>query len=211
MDVGSLVSLRTSRRVSDFALSCVVEGHGDREALPVLLRRLLPVIRPGFAFHLTPPFRLPRASLVNPGQLNRIVAVAAERALPRGGVLVLFDADDDCPAEVGPYLRAVAQQARPDVPVELVLANREYEGWLLHGVKGLVQHRLMPASIERLGGDAEQVRDAKGMLSSLMVNASYRPTLHQAAFTQLFDIGAAQQASRSFRQLVSAITRLVGE
>lgn len=195
----------------DFALSTVVEGHGDREALPVLLRRLLPLINPTLSFSITPPFRRPKASLVNPGELRKIVEVAAERALPRGGVLVVFDADDDCPAELGPLLRAEAQVARSDVAVEVVLANREYEGWLLHGVDGLVQHRSMPSSIDSLSFDPEEVRDGKGRLSSLMGSVSYRATLHQAAFSQLFDLEAARRNSRSLRQLVTAVTRLVGE
>jgi hypothetical protein len=54
-----------------------------------------------------------------------------------GGVLVLIDADDDCPAHLGPALLARAREARSDVPVSVVLANREFEAWFLAAAPSL--------------------------------------------------------------------------
>jgi hypothetical protein len=56
--------------------------------------------------------------------------------------LVLLDADDDCPAELGPKIQDRARQVVPHRSVSVVLANREYEAWFLaaagslHGQRG---------------------------------------------------------------------------
>jgi hypothetical protein len=71
--------------------------------------------------------RIPRGKIAIAGGIERGVAAAALRVSGRGGVLILLDADDDCPAEYGPVLLTRAKAARPDKSVSVVLANREFE------------------------------------------------------------------------------------
>jgi hypothetical protein len=81
--------------------------------------------------------RTPRGKITVGGGIERAVSAAALRVRSSGGVLVLLDADDDCPAEYGPALLARAKAARPDKQVAVVLAMREFEAWFLAAAPSL--------------------------------------------------------------------------
>jgi hypothetical protein len=54
---------------------------------------------------LTPtPMRVPRGKVTIAGGIEKAVSAAAIRVQGDGGVLVLLDADDDCPAQLAPQL-----------------------------------------------------------------------------------------------------------
>ena len=61
----------------------------------------------------------------------------------RGLLLLLLDAEGDCPAELAPILLEAARTARSDATIACVLANRMLENWIkggastLAGVNGL--------------------------------------------------------------------------
>jgi len=98
--------------VTPILVGLVVEGHGEVKAAPVLFRRLAHEIDPSVNLEVLPPIRKPRSSLVNKqGELERAVELAALKARPRGGVFVLLDSDDACPAELAPSLLARAKPA----------------------------------------------------------------------------------------------------
>jgi len=107
-------------------LGLVVEGHGEVKAAPVLFRRIGHEIDPGVILEVVQPIRRSRGSLVNgPGELERAVELAALKVRPHGGVFVLLDSDDDCPAELAPRLLALARSAGLGLPVSVILAKRE--------------------------------------------------------------------------------------
>lgn len=128
--------------VSAVTIACVVEGHGEVDALPVLLRRLvIERISPGSPPPNVPrPHRIPKGSL-KAGQLEKAVAAAGNRVLGAGGILVLVDADDDCPGVEGPEWLARARKARSDKPIAVVFAKREFEAWFLAGASSLAGKR----------------------------------------------------------------------
>lgn len=108
---------------SQVTIASIVEGDGEVRALPRLLHRI--ALERGVTGLLTPnPMRVPRGKLTCPGGIERVVAAMAIRVPAAGGALVLLDADDDCPAELGPKLLARARKVRPDKQVAVVLANR---------------------------------------------------------------------------------------
>ncbi|MGN9894906.1 hypothetical protein [Micromonospora sp. L31] len=78
-----------------------------------------------------------------------------------------LDADDHCPADLGPRLLHRAQAARPDVKVCVVLANREFEAWFLAAAKSLGGLRGLPDVLEP-PAYPEAKRDAMGWLSERM-------------------------------------------
>src|SRR5579871_1968913 len=83
----------------------IVEGHSEVIALPVFLRRL--TIHLGLPYTaVAPPFRVKRYAVVRPNELERAVTQAIASRDGATSVLVLLDADDDCPAELGPQLLA---------------------------------------------------------------------------------------------------------
>jgi len=117
--------------VETVTIACIVEGHGEVQALPVLLRRIVAEIDPGTNLWMPPPYRINRSKLARPGMLEDVVQTQGDRVKGAGGVLVLVDADKDCPADLGPSLLRRAQASRSDRKVAVVLANREFEAWFL--------------------------------------------------------------------------------
>ena len=181
-------------------LSCIIEGHGEVSAVPLLLRRLRDELAPTLDLRIARPVRLPRKKLVKSNELEKAVEFAVNQVRPPRGVLVLIDADDDCPAELGPELLARARQARSDVPIGVVLAKYEYEAWFLASLQSLAGRRELPNDPPEVA-NPEAIRDAKGYLTRLMPRTrKYSPTGDQPALTAVFDMQMARQSSRSFRK-----------
>lgn len=178
--------------------AAIVEGHGECAAVPVLLRRLAAVR--GTHVEVATPIRLPRGRLLQEGALARAIQLAAKRVDAGGWILVLLDADDDCPAQLGPRLLAQAQSVDRRLRIAVILAVREFESWFLAaadsiaGSRGLSRSLAAPQSLEA-------IRDAKGWLTQHM-GRRYSPTVDQAALTAGMDIQCAMERSASFAKLV---------
>jgi hypothetical protein len=191
-------------------IACIIEGDGEEQALPVLLRRILNEIEPtlGWQVRLHPPIRRARDMLKKPEHLSRVVELAARLISGQGAVLVLIDADDDCPATLGPDLLATAQAARSDVPISVILANMEYEAWFLSAARSLRGRRGLPDDLEP-PADPEAVRGAKEWLTRQMpVGQTYSPTKRQASFSERMSLEEARTAP-SFDKLCRDVRRLV--
>lgn len=187
----------------------IVEGHGEVEAVPILLRRIVEAVAPNANVEVTPPIRVDRYKVVKATELERAIELAARIANGDGYVLVLLDAEDDCPAELGPDLLRRASEARPDRAIRVVLAKCEYEAWFLAAVTSIVGRAGI--SEDALPPDeAEGIRDAKGWLTRQMPEAhSYRPTRHQALLTRHFDLDAARHGAPSFDKLWRDLSTLL--
>ena len=154
------------------------------------------------------PIRIGRQKLLKDGELERAVELAAGQAGADGCVLILLDADDDCPAELGPELLQRARTRRPDCAISVVLAKAEYEAWFLAAGDSIAGQRDITGSVTP-PPDPESIRDAKGWLSAHMPRGQpYRPTLHQAKLTAIFDLGSARAAS-SFNKLWRDVSSLL--
>src|SRR5262245_29256782 len=151
----------------EFRLACIVEGHGETEAVPVLVRRLAELVAPGVTIRISPPLRIPRSKLVQQGELERAVELAARQAGPDGGVLLLLDSDDDCPAELGPALLARMRAVRADLRSSVVLACREFESWFVAAAESLRGRRGLAADLAS-PAEPEAIRGAKEWLSARM-------------------------------------------
>jgi Domain of unknown function (DUF4276) len=188
-------------------IASVVEGDGEVRALPVLVRRIAYEFQ-DWDIDVPTPFRIPRSRLVKPDHLVTAVSVAAERVSGAGGVLVLLDADDDCPAKLGPSLLSTAQGARSDKVVTLVLPNREFEAWFLAAAESLAGKRGLSEGL-RPPADPDTIRGAKEWLSA-HCDHPYKETVDQAALAHEMDLQTARDRSRSFRKLWHEIARLLG-
>lgn len=188
----------------------IVEGHGESEAVPVLIRRIALNVDPGLVPEILRPLRVPSARLKRADELSRSIALAVSKLKGRGGILILIDCDDDCPATAGPSLLAQARSIRPDVPMAVVLAKREYEAWFLAAAESIRGHRGLPDHLS--APDApEEIRGAKEWLSRQMPpGESYSPTTDQAALTAVFDMEAARRAD-SFDKCNREIYRMVSD
>ncbi len=188
-------------------IGLIVEGHGDASAMPVLFRRIAAEIDAGRTVEIAPPMRRPRSSLVHkPRELERAVEFVALRVRPRGGIFVLVDGDDDCPAKLGPSLQERAKPNAMGLPVSVILPVREFECWLLAAAQSLRGKRGLPADLEA-PTQPEQVRGAKEWLNERMSGHSYSETIDQAKLAAVFDLGQAR-AVRSFDKCYRAVQAL---
>lgn len=183
-------------------VASIVEGEGEVAALPVLLRRLGAWLSPDINIELPPPIRVKRDRFLNRDtEFRKHLSLAAMKCGDSGWILILLDADDDCPSEKGAQILQRASELAPHRRISVVLANREYEAWFLasagslHGKRGFIFDH--PQDF-----DAERPRDAKGWMGDRMV-AGYNPTTDQPAFSAMMDLPLACQHSRSFRKLCS--------
>lgn len=184
-------------------IASVVEGHGDGPAVRVLLRRLCSEIAPNLIVEVLRPIRAPRSSLLSRGgELERAVELAALNARPDGAVLVLIDADDDCPADLAPQLLDRANRSSIGLPVAVVFAQREFEAWFLAAAESLRGKRRLPDNL-RSPANPEEIRDAKGWLKNYM--GRYSETIDQPALAADFDLKAARSAA-SFDKLFREVS-----
>jgi hypothetical protein len=188
----------------------VVEGQSEVEAVPILIRRIAAAIDPTAQIRVARPIRIPKSRLLKPGELERAVELAALKTQHRGAILVLIDADDDCPAEKAQGLVHRMRTARADRPSAAVLAKAEYEAWFLAGAVSLRGHCGLPDDLAP-PADAEAIRGAKEWLSERMpTGRRYMEVLDQPALTSSLDLAMARGA-RSFRKFEKEVGRLVRE
>jgi hypothetical protein len=178
----------------------IVEGHGEVQALPILLRRLAADLAPEIDLQLNPALRVKVGSFLaedGGGYFDKYIELAARKAKvwPRSCVLILLDCEDFCPSQLGPRILERAINCRRDVNYLVILAHREYETWFLaaaeslRGICGLPNNVCSP-------DNAESIRDAKGWLSRQMP-VPYNEPEHQPRMTTEFDFEKAKQ-SHSF-------------
>jgi hypothetical protein len=184
-----------------FFVASIVEGHGEVEAVPLLLERILREARPDALLTVSPPLRVKAGSFLQDHvYFAKYLELAARKAIARegGSVLVLLDSEDFCPAELGPALARRAAAVRNDVPILIALAHREYETWFVAAAPSLRGARGLPADLAA-PPEPQRMRDAKGWLSRQMSSAYNEPN-DQPAFTRQFSFDQAS-AVPSFARL----------
>ena len=200
-------------------VACIVEGHGEVAALPILLRRLA---HEAGIYELTipTPIRCPRSkylrkvegrlSLVE-GELMRLIQLAVNKppSEEKGAILIVLDADDACPAEVGPQILRLAQRVRPGIQFGVVLPKREYEAWLLAALESLAGKRNI-VEAPQVPEQPEEIANAKGYLTGqLRQGHRYSETVDQPAFSSIFSFAEAEACDsfcklrRDFRSLLT--------
>jgi hypothetical protein len=181
-------------------IACIVEGDGEVRALPVLLRRLAES-RGIFDIRIPAPIRVHRDQFMRRDEEFRRKLLLAAAKADGGTVLILLDADDDCPVHLAADLNRRALEVLGEVIVAVVVPQREYEAWFLAaagslaGKRGLQEDLVAPM-------DSDAVRNAKGWLSERMPNGRYHEVSDQPAMSALLDIDEALAGSRSFRKFV---------
>lgn len=162
------------------ALVPIVEGHAEVHSIPILMRRL--------GIDVAEPFRVKRNLIVKPGELERALQFTLRDREYVSAVLVLLDADDDCPAELAPQLLERCARVAA-VPVSVVFAVREIEAWFLGGVESLRGQRGIHGAA--FDTDPEAPRGAKERLEALM-NGTYVDVADQPALMASLDVEAAR-------------------
>ena len=188
-------------------IACIVEGHGESASVPILIRRIAAHFDPRLEVEVPHPIRISRSRLLKPGELERAVEFAAMRAEEGGGILVILDSDDDCPAQLGPNLLARTHAARADMPTAVVLPNREFESWFLAAAQSLRGSRGLPEDVEP-PFLPETIRGAKEWLNQRIRTGAYSANVDQASLTAVFDLELARRAP-SFDKCYREVVRLL--
>ena len=185
--------------MNTFRLACVIEGKGERSALPVLLRRIADELT-GYTIRLEiTTVHLDRSKLTKAGELERAVQYAEKMAGTAGAILILHDADDACPVQLSAELRQ--RTARADRLISVVLANKEFEAWFIASADSLKEKGYVTGVTDLPEEDPDSVRGAKQWLSSRLHQGTYKPTVDQPKLAAVFDLQEARRNSRSFRKL----------
>ena len=149
----------------------IVEGQTEAGCVERLLQRIWMELLGGpERMQVLPPSRGSRSSLVHPSREDLAEKVEEAHAnlsrrlrhdsSGRGLLLLLLDAESDCPAELSAPAIGAAAAARRDSDIACVLAKRELENWFkaaaesLAGVSGLPNDLSIPADPEIGSGDA---------------------------------------------------------
>lgn len=178
----------------------LVEGHGEKDAVPNLLNRLWRDLE------------LPSLIWADPIcyqnlHLERGVRQSCERVRRKrdaSALLLIRDEDDRCPRDEGPRTAQWIRALDLPFPTAVVLMHREYEALFLPCVhlmagkplqdsRGTIRPGLMPGT--RFEGDPESKRGVKEWLSAhFPAGRSYKPTLDQLPMTRMIEFSALREA-----------------
>ena len=198
-----------------YFIAPLVEGQTEEASIGLLLHRIWnEILVPPSRLQVIPSARAKRDRIVRP-DLPDLVAAMGERyselsrmlrkePMSAGLVLILLDADRDCPATLGPELLALAKSALPpEADVACVFVKRAYENWLVGGAGTLAGVRGMPDVIpprvdcENRNG-ATWIRDR---LREVAPNAVYDKIQAAPEFIRRFDLAEARENCPSFDKL----------
>src|SRR5215470_569933 len=176
-------------------IATVVEGFGEVRAVPVLVRRIAQS-QGIYGVQVPEPFRLPRAKLTSGEELGRACAIAATRVKGQGCVLLIADADDDCAVVLANQVRTAVPKL--NIPLHVVIANREFESVFLAASASLVASGHFTARHD--GADPESIRGAKEVVRRLMCGPAYREAGHQVRLCARMSLTEAR-GCRWYRKL----------
>lgn len=177
-------------------IALVVEGPGDVQAVPVLLRKhqssnedYADILGKPVPFH-------GKGNATAPGGIEGYVATAARPGCV--GVIVVLDADDDLVCVQGPELLERAR-AEVGVPVVIAIAERDFEDWLFASVETLELHN--PSEFDT------NTRGKTGIQRGMAPQKYVKPT-HQPRLTSKADLALAASRSKSLARLLAKFDSL---
>jgi hypothetical protein len=186
----------------------IVEGPGEIDAVPILLRRLL-LERQNYDVTIQSPINAHGlGNLTTEKGLEKFLTLALKRP-SCSGILIMVDADVDCAKQIAEELAGRARNHNPHVATVIVAAKYRYENWFLASTETLGGKRGLAADLP-IVTEPERIPDAKRWITNHKSQGrTYKETLDQAPLSQLIDIKLVSQRSRSFRRLVHAVDELL--
>ena len=190
------------------AIVPIVEGQAEVESAPILLRRILAEFE-AYRLEIAKPFRVKRNRIVRPDELERAIQQSVRSRPNACGIIVLLDADDDCPASLGPELLNRCRSTT-QLPATAILANRELECWFLgakeslRGIRGISSDATTPH-------DPEGIRGAKERLQQNMQDRRYLEIDDQPALVERMDLKQARTRCPSFDKFFREVESLISQ
>ena len=187
------------------AIVPIVEGGGEEEAFPPLLRRLL-YEQDRYDFTVTSPYNAQgRTKLTRSGGIEAYLSYAASEP-DAVGIIVLLDLEDDnCAADLARELAARTRNVGLNLPVAIVVVVQAYEAWFIASIetirgqpiKGLTflpDDIESPPEPETIRSPKEWLKRATGCRSVLQGNAGHGPAYRATRHAPVFASAAAPSA-----------------
>ncbi|MCI0700529.1 MAG: DUF4276 family protein [Planctomycetia bacterium] len=193
----------------------VVEGQTEQGCLEKLLRRVWnELLGCSERLQVVEPFRGQRDALVHPSGTVLVDSVEKAflklRAVSRKDIdarlllLILLDAENDCPATLAPRLLTAAKTALPsDAPIACVLPKRMLENWIVAGASTLAGVNGLPNPLP--ARDSFEDRSGANWLESQFrsVNKTkkYKKTVDAKKFVEKMNLSDCRKNAPSFDKL----------
>jgi Domain of unknown function (DUF4276) len=192
----------------------IVEGQTEEGSLERLLQRTwsellgnaerLQVLRPsrGKRDALIDPKRAELANKVEEAfaKLNQQLLHDEDG---RGLILLLLDAESDCPKLLGPQLLKIANKTRSDADITCVLPKLTFENWIMGGASRLAGVNGMPKILPER--DRFEERSGAAWLQKQLREKNraraYKKTIDAKIFVKAMDLAECRQNCPSFDKL----------
>ncbi len=198
----------------------IVEGHTEVGCVAGLLGRVWTELL-GYSepLHVLQPSRGNRDALID--LLSSSLAVKVNEAFAnltkrvrrdpagRGLLLLLLDAENDCPKDMAPRLLEAARKARSDASIACVLAKKMLENWIVAGASTLAGVNGLPDPLP----PRSQFEDRSGVvwivkqLQAQDRARTYKKTVDAKVFVQSLHLAECRQNSPSFDKLCRELER----
>jgi hypothetical protein len=207
---------------------CVVEGDGERTAVPVLVDRVLAHLRRHRRLHVDPERVLcPRNGDCITADYDPVRKLGIEVFVARAvrekpaAVLVIVDAEDRCVQRearhdppLGPELLARARRVAGGIPVGVVVANRMFESWFLADFHSLrARGHFPPTATFPRWRTPEANGGCKGWMTDLL-RRKYSETRDQQVFAKHVSLplrAKLRARAPSFHKLYREVDRISRE
>jgi len=187
----------------------IVEGYGDIQAVPILLRRILEHHNI-FDVKVLSPHKRGDLPKIKANFDNYFKMEIKENA----AILLLIDFDCAscvCVADEAVQLYQKAHAIRAEWPFKVAFMVKEFETLFLAEanasrsvLKQIPKNKAFPDA-------PESIRDAKGWLSKAMPSGyAYKETVHQVKLAAAVNLERLRESSASFRHLEKSVLGLVG-
>ncbi len=202
-------------------VASVVEGETEVMCLPPLLHGVWRLLASPDRLQVLTPVQCKRDAFLKPGheEFARKVADAYQtlarwlRRDPanRGILLLLLDAESDCPAEVAARLRAGAIGVIGEAAVSCVLAKRAFENWIVGGASTLGGVNGLPAPLP--SRDRFEERNGAHWLETQLRSVDrarkYKKTVDAVEFVRAMDLSECHANCPSFAKLCRDLRTLI--
>lgn len=211
--------------MSRLRIAPVVEGHGEVDAVRTLLSRIWLEIVGGEYLDVLHPIRRPRSKLLragsataavqpDPDEIGRAVELAAMKLAAkreertRSLVLLMLDADEDCPKKIVEAITATCTRLDPRIDLSIVFPCVEYETWFVAAASSLTAHLQLREGDDELT-NPEGKRLGKSWIKERL--AGYSETVDQVRLTAAMDLTLCRERSPSFDKLCRELERRRGD
>ncbi len=193
----------------------IVEGHGETESIRILLTRIWIELFGNDAIDILRPIRHPSSRLTKVEYLRKAIELAARKLANEPDhegqdlILILVDADDALPCQLGPELLTWAIETRGDIPIACVLPNKEFETWFVGSAHTLDE--FLTIDERGIPDDPEVSRSGKAWIENRFSRGKYSSSIDQPRLTARIDLEACRDRCKSFDKLCRELERFTAD